>query len=748
MTTVLSFLPPALVHTLGWTLAHFIWQGLLVGVLLAGALRFVNPLHSHLRYRLCWAALGVMALLPLFTATLLYDNRSPLVMVEAASPTIVEAGAASSSVNPLVPDATPVGARAAWSDRLMTAITLWLPYLVAGWGIGVLALSARHLGGWITVQRYKRRGVQRPSADWMNRFHDLCDVMRVTFPVAFIVSKIAQTPMVIGWLRPTVLIPMSALTGLTPGQIDAILAHELAHIRRNDYLMNLIQVVIEILLFYHPVVWWVSEKIRQEREYCCDDLAVALSGDRLQYARALANLESLRASGTILVPAATGGVLLDRIRRLVGEASTRQDRLGSSPTVVAVTLFVILLTGVVAPRSFDTVAAEPQRSPDSEQPGADQSENKLNSDSFTQPGGTKTPGASPRPSPSPDPSPLPSGYPGLIQSAIDSFITREGDGEKTIDLQKQAIQALGQSSDSTGTKALVELARTHSNSEIRKTALFWLSQRHPKEAVTVIEDVLKNSADVDVQKQALFALAQIPSELGIPRLIRAATNSRMDQEVRKQAIFWLSQRRGEGVAYTLDQIYRTERDENIRKQILFGYTQMPEEDGVPRLIAIARTEKDTELRKQAIFWLSQRRSPEIGDVLDQIYRTDPDREIRDKILSGYAQMPKEEGVPRLIAIAKTERDVELRKQAIFWLSQRRSPEVGDVLDQIFRTDRDPEIRERILFGYTQMPEDEGVPRLIDAAKNEKDVELRKKAIFWLGQSNDPRAREALMDILR
>src|SRR6185369_12620027 len=128
-----------------------------------------------------------------------------------------------------------------------------------------------------------------------------------------------------GWMRPAILLPASTLSGLSVAQIEAILAHELAHIRRHDYIVNLLQCVIETLLFYHPAVWWVSRRVRDERELCCDDMAVQAVGDRVGYARALCELERLRAATPQLAMAANGGSLLTRIARLLG-APSRNDR--------------------------------------------------------------------------------------------------------------------------------------------------------------------------------------------------------------------------------------------------------------------------------------------------------------------------------------------------------------------------------------------------------------------------------------
>src|SRR5213076_1329469 len=131
-------------------------------------------------------------------------------------------------------------------------------------------------------------------------------------------TTLVDVPMVVGWLRPAILLPVAALASLSTTQIEAILAHELAHIRRHDYAVNVLQAIVETLLFYHPAVWWLSNRIRVEREHCCDDVAVALFGNPLQYARALTRFEELRLDPAHALLAANGGSLLTRIRRLVG----------------------------------------------------------------------------------------------------------------------------------------------------------------------------------------------------------------------------------------------------------------------------------------------------------------------------------------------------------------------------------------------------------------------------------------------
>jgi hypothetical protein len=193
--------------------------------------------------------------------------------------------------------------------------------LVGAWSLGVVLLAARMIGGWALAQRLARSGQPTTLPGLERALARLCEVMRVARPVRLLESVRVEVPTVIGWMRPVILFPAATLAGLTPAQLEVVLAHELAHVRRLDYLVNLLQTAIETLLFYHPAVWWVSSRVRVEREHCCDDAAVAACGDALAYARALTDLEGLRVGPVGLAVAADGGSLLHRVARLVGPAS-------------------------------------------------------------------------------------------------------------------------------------------------------------------------------------------------------------------------------------------------------------------------------------------------------------------------------------------------------------------------------------------------------------------------------------------
>jgi hypothetical protein len=197
-------------------------------------------------------------------------------------------------------------------------LRLRVPQAVLLWMLGVCALSCRLFWRWFAAVSGKRRATPLREERWEKAMALLARRLRVSPAVELLQSALVRAPTVIGWLRPAILLPASVLTGLTPDQLEAVLAHELAHIRRRDYLVNIAQSVVEVLLFYHPAVWWVSHRIRVEREHCCDDVAVSACGSVVTYTRALAELDQLGAQALQPAMAASGTPLLERVRRLAG----------------------------------------------------------------------------------------------------------------------------------------------------------------------------------------------------------------------------------------------------------------------------------------------------------------------------------------------------------------------------------------------------------------------------------------------
>ncbi len=320
-----------LIEVLGWTLIHFTWQGTLVALSLAGVLRMLRGSSTNTRYAAACIALLLMSSLPLSTIAIIgYSTRDKT----ASGPPPQFAARPALQPQPveieptIVPTQTDIASASPrpWSFIRPVSITPLLPWMILLWLLGVGFFSLRLAGGWLYTQRLKSYGTRPLEEGWEQTLRRLCDQLRAPRPARLLESALVKVPMVVGWLRPVILLPASALTGLTPQQLEAIIAHELAHIRRHDYLINLLQAVVETLLFYHPAVWWVSRRIRQEREHCCDDLAVAVCGDALTYARALLEVEKLRAAGPQLAMAANGGLLMNRIRRLVGAQPKHANR--------------------------------------------------------------------------------------------------------------------------------------------------------------------------------------------------------------------------------------------------------------------------------------------------------------------------------------------------------------------------------------------------------------------------------------
>jgi len=328
------FTQPLVVH-LGWTLLHFLWQGALVAALFAAVRGLTSRwMTARGRYVLACLSLAVMALVPIFTYGLLASDSWQSAVQVAPMP--------QSQIH--------------WSGNL-AAVAPWyllglnnlqhaLPWLVLAWFTGVVVLLFRLVRGTLFAEHLRSKGTCAAPHDLNEAFKRIAQKLGVVRPVRLLVSSIVEVPVVIGWFRPLVLMPVAALTGLAPRQIEALLAHELAHVLRHDYLVSVLQRVIEAVLFYHPAVWWVSNQLRMERELCCDDIAVAASGDALSYAHALADLESSRPAHARTAIAATGGSLLSRIRRLVESQPASHTALGPL-TAFSVSLIVLSVVGGV-----------------------------------------------------------------------------------------------------------------------------------------------------------------------------------------------------------------------------------------------------------------------------------------------------------------------------------------------------------------------------------------------------------------
>ena len=311
----------AMAQALTAALLDFIWQGLLVAFLLWVALFLMRKRAAQARYVAGLVALAVLAMLPVATAVLEYTAPDSSVLVVSTG-TVVSASTRAVPVGQAVPGSAWMAALEAWA----------LPV----WSFGVLIFAVRAVWGCRRISVMRRRAVPA-SPDLLARVAEIGARMDLARPARVLMTAFAGSPSVVGWFRPVILLPPATLLGLTPEQLEAVLAHELAHIRRYDSLVNAAQILVETLLFYHPAVWWTSARIREERELCCDDVAVSSCGDALCYARALTRLERLRLTAPALALGSAGGPLAYRIRRLMGAGSR-----GESPSKLAGVLALAL----------------------------------------------------------------------------------------------------------------------------------------------------------------------------------------------------------------------------------------------------------------------------------------------------------------------------------------------------------------------------------------------------------------------
>lgn len=293
------FVGSSLAGAIGLALLHSLWQGAFISALLGAVL--LGARSPRVRYAA--ASVAMLALVSSFIATFVHFFPFALHSSRAFKP----------SALPHWQTIAGVPAVSGWRF----SFAAMAPWLAPFWLAGVCLIYARSLAGCLSVRRLRRRGVCSAALHWQHELAWLAQRARVSRPVELLESCLTDAPIVLGHFRPVILMPLGLLAGLPPAQIEAIFLHELAHIRRHDFLVNLLQRLNEGLLFYHPAVWWISGVMRRERELCCDDAVVSIHSDKQEYARALAALEHHRAAAREAALAATGGNLMNRIRRLL-----------------------------------------------------------------------------------------------------------------------------------------------------------------------------------------------------------------------------------------------------------------------------------------------------------------------------------------------------------------------------------------------------------------------------------------------
>lgn len=346
----------SLVERLGWVLVHSIWQLALIGLVATALMWGFRRASSTVRYGELLGLFGLTIAAPVVTWLML----SPAAMTtthpiqansEIVQPQIANAG---SDTAPIIGAGTNVAgvetinADMPLRERISRLVKPYLTSIVAVWCFGLVIYSLRPMIGWRMLRRLRSVGISEPPPEIVALFANISKRLCLKQSVRLLQSTVAKTPMVVGYLRPVVLLPVSLVSSMPVSQLEAILAHELFHVRRHDFVINLLQTLVETLFFYHPVVWWLSRRIRIEREHCCDDFVVKLLNKREEYGRALIAIEHLKNQTPSLALSATDGSLLARIRRIAGSTAQIDQRLAWQLPLALLSLVCLCLSLGVA----------------------------------------------------------------------------------------------------------------------------------------------------------------------------------------------------------------------------------------------------------------------------------------------------------------------------------------------------------------------------------------------------------------
>ncbi|HET8713152.1 MAG TPA: HEAT repeat domain-containing protein [Gemmatimonadales bacterium] len=767
-------------HALGWALLHFLWQATALALLLAAGFALTRRASAQTRYALSLVTLVAMLILPLATGIGLYDRVAP-VRAGQMEASLGSPSAASTSISPAAsisssPAPSPVATFSSHAPSLRDVVTPLVPWLVLAWVAGVVLLSLRFAHGWLNARRLRTTGTRSTAETLQRVLQRLAARMRVSRPVQLLESMLVEVPAVIGWLRPVILVPASALSGLTPQQLEVLLAHELAHVRRYDYIVNMIQCVIETLLFYHPAVWWVSRRAREERENCCDDLVVQLCGDRRLYASALVEMERLRPAAPRLALAATGGSLLSRVRRLVAPEALRREPLPRWPAglagVVAVTIALLAaggdrLSGQPAQQVVitDTTRAAPDtvlRHPDPSQALAQRWDwargqaRRLGKRAYWI--GYQVP------------------RPEWLEHSV--FIDRGSEvlGENirmsgrmfgdfqglmfrgvrlapltgTTDSDDIAV-LFGFSLDRSGNPVLthVHVASIYLPMDFRGRTLVWLGRGSDAQSIPLVEGLLSGSPPADLREDIVSAIGiHGSSNLVVPILIRFM-NGREPTDIRAQAAEWLGFHPVSAAVAALSRAARTDQAADVRREAAEALSENQLPAALDSTIAIATGAPDPDARREAIEGLGEKSEDRALSTLVSVARTDRDEDVQREAVESLGEVPGGRGMNALRDIARNHPRADVRREAVETLGENLpSAEAIAALKPIASSDPDSDVRREAIETLGEIaPTAETVQFLTSIAKDDGDEDAQREAIETLAEIGEL-GLPAVVDIAR
>ena len=726
-------------QALGWALVHSLWQCALAAAGLAALLAVVPARAARARYALAAATLALTLALPVGTLVRLHPASSET-SVDSAVPAAVaptpaaipRAPEASPGLIPLSPQsarrygsAAPAIVVLRLASRVRARLEPLLPWIVVLWLTGVVTLSLRLTSGWLAARRLRALGTLPAPEPCVAALH----------------------------------LPASALTGLTPLQLEALLAHELAHVRRYDYLVNLVQSVIETLLFYHPAVWWISARVRDEREHCCDDLAVAVCGDAHFYASALLGMERLRVTTPMLALSAGGGSLMGRVQRLVAPPPVEIfPRWTAGMMAVSLVLaaggFRLLRTGATPPRhpsdGAGTAPASVLRYPDPAQPLARRWDWALERGARMGGGfwiGYRVQQVASVPHRSEkhhrerhderSDEPGAGGFRGVPLAPV---IADSGDEDDLALLFRFRARGPGRP-----TLETVRVTSLVLPVDLGRTPLVWLGPADDGASLARLQALFAEAPTADLKEDLVTDVGLHGSSRAVVPLLDGWLRGDVPSEVRAQAAEWLGHHPDAAAVRGLAHAARQDPAARVREQAVKGLRINPFATATDSLLALARAHDDPDVRREAVEGLDHKSDPRVLPALIAIARSDRDEDVQREAVEGLGKM-KEPGLRAVIDIARTHADPDVRSRAVETVAEAASHDVAlAVLEGVVRRDPDRHVQRKAVEELGKVGGPRALALVIAFARHHPIAEVRREARKQLGEFTSDSTTAALLE---
>lgn len=754
MTAIELLLTYPFVRALAVALIHFVWQGAVVALLLALALTALRRSSPNARYAVACSGLMVLLVLPAATMLVLMggapsaDWAAAAVAPPAESEALI--GAAPKADVAVEAALANTSSRSAKSTSLFAQVRQQareplesaLPWLTLIWMLGVFTLSARSLGGWAYTASLRNRGTRSAPDEWVAVLERAANGMQRR--VKLLLSERVDVPVAIGWLRPVILFPISAVSGLTLEQVESILHHELAHIRRHDHLVALLQIVTETLLFYHPAVWWISSRIRTEREHCCDDAAVAAAGDRFVYALALAELEGLRSLSPAGALAATDGPLLRRIRRVLGKGRCIDEREGWVPALtVAITTIALALALTSAstagtaesvdPRvgAASRVAANPSapsaaqeavyRAPDFSQPlssrwdwAMDELERLELRGSYWIAWGIRRPGLEHEWIMS-----NAGGGPRDGTTILKRLLDHEGD--------VIFLFGFGPGARQPGDLRFMRMRSRNQPVELSGRPIFWLGDANDRESLSQLQVLYEATDRTELRSELGAALSLHTDEtIALPAVSEVLSESESD-EVRAETAAWLGNQQSAEAVELLARLAMQDESARVRDEAVTGLAGMDTPEATAALLQLARNTRHEDVRNEAVQYLGRRGYDEAVSILLQIAKDDADRGIRLEAVDALANIESEAAFRALVDLLRSAGDDVVRNESVQYLGRARFDEAIPVLEELVNNDPDAAVQMEAVDALANIGSEAAFRSLMKIAETHPDWDIRSEA---------------------